>query len=268
MSTDRKPTDFDGANYPSKYTGGKWKILLIATQERYLPVKDGKFFSTGNHPVETLLPLLHLDAAGFEIDIATLTGEPAKFEQWAFPSEDEAVKNIYEKYKSKLRKPLDLREVWGDKGFNAETPYLGVFIPGGHGVLNDVPFSKHVGAILRWANANDRYYISLCHGPASMLAANVGKPEGEPYIYDGYKIAVFPDALDKGPNVDIGYIPGNMSWYVGEELNKLGVQIVNKGITGEVHKDRFVLTGDSPLASNNLGKLAAETLLADVAKRQ
>ncbi|MBF4455890.1 hypothetical protein IRT38_11035, partial [Acinetobacter sp. SK-43] len=39
--------------------------------------------------------------------------------------------------------------------------------------------------------------------------------------------------------------------------------ILNKGITGQVHQDRKLLTGDSPLASNNLGKLAAETLLAD-----
>ncbi len=35
----------------------------------------------------------------------------------------------------------------------------------------------------------------------------------------------------------------------------------------KVHKDRRLLTGDSPLASNNPGKLAAETLLADVAAR-
>jgi molecular chaperone Hsp31 and glyoxalase 3 len=35
----------------------------------------------------------------------------------------------------------------------------------------------------------------------------------------------------------------------------------------EVHKDRRLLTGDSLLASNNPGKLAAKTLLADVAAR-
>ncbi|KAJ6789214.1 hypothetical protein PWT90_10435 [Aphanocladium album] len=38
-------------------------------------------------------------------------------------------------------------------------------------------------------------------------------------------------------------------------------------MTGQVHRDRLLLTGDSPLASNNLGKLAAQTLLEDVAKR-
>lgn len=198
--TDFTPGD---ADYSKPYTGKKWKILLIATQERYLRMANGEFFSTGNHPVEMLLPMLHLDAAGFDIDIATLSGQPVKFEVWAFPKEDEAVKGIYEKYKAKIRQPLNLEEVWG-KGFGAETPYLGVFIPGGHGVMNEVPFSATVGNILRWADANQRFYITLCHGPASMLAADVGKPEGSKFIYEGYKVDCFPDSLDKGANIDIG----------------------------------------------------------------
>lgn len=258
-------TDFDGANYPNAYKGGKWKVLLIATQERYLKMANGDFFSTGNHPVEMLLPMVHLDAAGFDIDIATLSGDPVKFEMWAFPQEDEAVKTIYKKYKEKIRNPLNLQEVWG-KGFNKETPYLAVFIPGGHGVLNGIPFSATVGNVLRWAHENERFFITLCHGPASMLAADVGKPEGSKYIYDGYKVDVFPDSLDQKANIDIGYIPGKMEWLVGERLRKLGVTPINKEISGETHRDRLVLTGDSPLASNNLGKLAAATLLEEVPK--
>jgi hypothetical protein len=39
------------------------------------------------------------------------------------------------------------------------------------------------------------------------------------------------------------------------------VQIVNDGIDGSVLQDRLLLTGDSPLAGNALGKLAARTLL-------
>lgn len=259
-------TDFDGADYPNKYTGGKWKILMIGTQERYLKMKDGKFFSTGNHPVEMLLPMLHLDSAGFDIDVATISGDPVKLEMWAFPKEDEAVKGIFEKYKEKLRKPLNLDKLLGE-GFTKDTPYIGVFIPGGHGVLNDVPFSKAVGDVLRWGHANDRYFLTLCHGPASILAADIGKPEGSKFIYDGYEIVVFPDSLDQGPNVEIGYLPSNMDWYVGERLRKLNVTPLNKGITGETHQDRYLLTGDSPLASNNLGKLAAKVILEDVAKR-
>ncbi|KAJ3945526.1 hypothetical protein N0V92_013462 [Colletotrichum tropicale] len=260
-------TDFDGANYPNAYKGGKWKVLLIATQERYLKMAGGEFFSTGNHPVEMLLPMVHLDAAGFDIDIATISGDPVKFEMWAFPKEDEAVKGIYEKYKQKIRNPLNLEEVWGN-GFSADTPYIAVFIPGGHGVLNGVPDSATIGNILRWAHQNERYYITLCHGPASMLAADVGKPAGSKFIYDGYEIVVFPDSLDSGANIDIGYIPGKMEWLVGDRLRKLGVKTLNEGITGQTHQDRYLLTGDSPLASNNLGKLAAGVLLKDVVGRK
>ncbi len=66
-------TDYDGTTYPTPYTGNK-KVLMIATDERYIQMQNGKFFSTGNHPVEMLLPMFHLDNAGFEIDVATLSG--------------------------------------------------------------------------------------------------------------------------------------------------------------------------------------------------
>ncbi len=41
----------------------------------------------------------------------------------------------------------------------------------------------------------------------------------------------------------------------------MGMTIVNDDITGRVHKDRKLLTGDSPFAANALGKLAAQELL-------
>ena len=49
---------------------------------------------------------------------------------------------------------------------------------------------------------------------------------------------------------------------VQEELKKMGMNIINDDITGRVHKDRKVLTGDSPFAANALGKLAAQEMLA------
>ncbi|OAQ63908.1 chaperone hchA [Purpureocillium lilacinum] len=259
-------TDFDGAEYPNAYADGRWKILLIATEERYLRMADGKFFSTGNHPVEMLLPMMHLHAAGFDIDIATLGGLPVKMEMWAFPKEDEAVSQFFAKFKAKMRKPRNLERLWGE-GFTDDSPYIGLFVPGGHGMMTSLPHSATVGNVLRWAHHNKRYLISLCHGPACMLAADIDKPIGSTFIYNGYKIVLFPDSLDSGVNVDIGYLPGQMEWLAGERLQKLGVIPVNTGMTGEALQDRYVLTGDSPLAANNLGRLAASVILDDVARR-
>lgn len=253
-------TDYDGSTYDKPYQGDK-KILMIATDERYILMQNEKFFSTGNHPVEMLLPMFHLDNAGFKFDVATLSGNPVKLEMWAMPSEEKVVLDTYNKYLEQLKQPLKLADILKE-AIGENSPYAGVFIPGGHGVLAKIPESSEVKQVLKWAMDHDKYVITLCHGPASLLAAAVDE-SSENYIFKGYEICVFPDSLDKGANIDIGYMPGKLQWLVGENLEKLGVKVLNKGITGQVHKDRKLLTGDSPLASNNLGKLAAETLLVD-----
>ncbi len=104
-------SDLDGADYPNPYRGGRWKILLVATDERYLLMQNGTMFSTGNHPVEMLLPMYHMDKAGFEFDVATLSGNPVKLELWALPKEDRAVQSVYNKYLGKLKSPLKLSDV-------------------------------------------------------------------------------------------------------------------------------------------------------------
>lgn len=256
-------SDLDGADYPNAYTGGRWKILMIATDERYLLMQNGTMFSTGNHPVEMLLPMYHMDKAGFAFDIATLSGNPVKLELWALPKDDEAVQSIYAKYLDKLKQPLKLSDVIKDR-LGADSDYIAVFIPGGHGALVGIPHSLDVKAVLKWAIQQDKHIISLCHGPAGLLAATVDEAN-EDFLFKGYKICVFPDSIDK-KTPDIGYMPGPMPWFIGERLREAGIEILNTDITGQTHQDRKLITGDSPFASNNVGKAAAKALLDEVKK--
>lgn len=260
-----RKTDFDGADYPDRYQDGKWKVLMVGTDERYVLMQNGKMFSTGNHPVEMLLPMCHLDAAGFDIDVATLSGNPVKLEMWALPADDGAVRKTYDKYLPKLKQPKKLSDLMSTILSDA-SPYLASFIPGGHGVLAGIPHSREMKDVLKWFTAHDRFVITLCHGPACLLAASIAE-DPEDFIYRGYQICVFPDALDEGPNIDIGYMPGRLPWLVGQRLKELGVEILNEGITGQVHRDRKLLTGDSPLASNQLGKLASRLLIEEASRR-
>lgn len=256
-----RKTDFGGVEFTAPYRGGRWKVLMIAADERYLLMQNGKMFSTGNHPVEMLLPMHHLDQAGFEIDVATLSGNPVKLEMWAMPWEDAAVQSAYKKYLPQLKQPRKLSAIM-KSNLEDDSPYIAVFIPGGHGVMIGIPQSEEVKQVLRWALERDKHIVSLCHGPASLLAAAIGeRPEDFPFR--GYKICVFPDELDL-QNPSIGYMPGPMPWFVAEKLRALGVEVLNHDITGKCHQDRKLITGDSPLASNNLGKLAARALLAEV----
>lgn len=251
-------SDFDGSEYPHAYRGKPLKILVIAAEERYLLMENGTMFSTGNHPVETLVPLLHLHRAGFDFDIATLSGNPVKFELWALPREDEAVMELYRQCQPQLKKPLSLRELVAGGLENA--PYAAIFIPGGHGALIGLPTSTDLKAVLLWAMKTDKFVISLCHGPAALLAASLGvSPDN--YVFEGYRVCAFPDAVDR-QTPTLGYMPGQLPWFFGAALRKLGVDIINDDIKGRTLHDRQLITGDSPLAANALGKLAAEVMLA------
>ena len=180
-------TDFDGVRHAGEYTGGRWKILMIGTEERYMMMRNGTFFSTGNHPVEMLLPLHHMHAAGFDVDIATLGGNPVKLELWAFPSDDPTIAETYEEFKPKLKKPLSLQDVAANLGEDSD--YLAVFIPGGHGAMNDLPHSPVMQKVLDWALDDDRLIIALCHGPAALAASGLNRDASR---FDGYSICVFP----------------------------------------------------------------------------
>ena len=76
-------SDYENITY-QKYQGAKSKILVIFTEQKNMKMQNGKMFSTGNHPIEALLPMLHLKNAGFDFEIVTPTGQPVVFEMWAF----------------------------------------------------------------------------------------------------------------------------------------------------------------------------------------
>lgn len=253
-------TNFDGFKFDKSYSGGKYKVLMIATDERYLQMANNKYFSTGNHPVETLLPMLHIDGAGFEIDIVTLSGNSVKLEMWAMPEKDDSIMDFYNKYLNKFENPLKLDTIL-DQVTAEDSPYLGVFIPGGHGALINLPESKEVKDVLKWALKNDKKIITLCHGPAALLAGAIDEKE---FLFKGYEMTVFPDSIDEGANQEIGYMPGKLKWLLAEKLENLGVKILNEAISGQVHIDRNLITGDSPLAANNLGIVIADELLKQV----
>lgn len=246
-------SDLSDADYPRRHNGGK-KILVIAADERYLKTDTGALFSTGNHPVETLVPLYHLHAAGFEFDVATVSGQMAKFEYWAMPRQDPRIMPFFREYQSKFQSPEKLSDVV--KRLSGDSDYAAVFIPGGHGALIGLPESDAVADTLRWAIHHDRFVISLCHGPAAFLSLRNGENP-----LKGYSICAFPDATDK-QTPEMGYMPGHLTWYFGEELKAMGMTIINDDIDGSVNKDRYLLTGDSPFAANALGQLAAKELLA------
>ncbi len=251
-----KATDFGG----KKYSGQK-KVLVLCTEERYFKMKNGKLFSTGNNVQETMVPLMHLVNAGFDFDVVTSTGQPAILEEWSVPKDDKAVLKFRKENQSKFDKPLSLKNIVTKNQLNEQSDYIAVFLPGGHGSMVGLPEDENVGKLIRWIEATDRYLVAVCHGPAAMLATTQNNSKQHPY--KGYKIVAFPDSGDKQSPM-IGYLPGQLPWLQCEELEKQGIEIINKKITGATHIDRKLISGDSPMACDELGKITVNALFEEL----
>lgn len=252
-----RPADFRGR----KYVGDK-KVMVLCTEERYLEMTSGVLFATGQNVQETTVPLMHLVDAGFDFHVVTPTGAPAILEQWSVPKNDEAVLAFLSAHQAKFDHPLSLADLIARGALNEDSPYAALFLPGGHGAMVGLPDDKNVGTLIRWVKDTDRYLVAVCHGPAALMATT--KNGDGPHPYDGYELCAFPDRLDR-QSPALGYLPGTLPWFQCEKLAAQGMRVVNSGANGETHVDRKLLSGDSPKACDQLGKMIAEALLKDFA---
>lgn len=247
-------TEYDFPNYADPNTDRRKKVLVVCTEEKYMPMANGTKFSTGNHPVETFVPVLHLLAAGFDVDLFTPTGAPVVLELWALPLQDEAVSKVIAQYGGQLTKPKSLKAFVAGN-MQSDTEYVAVFLPGGHGAMLGLPSNEDLRKLIHWTAKEDKFMFAICHGPAALLAAS-----GADFPYNGYKINGFPDRVD-ATLPEIGYQPGGMPWFYGKKLEDLGVVFLNDNVSGACHADRKLITGDSPMAANRFGRMCAEALL-------
>ncbi|MGA9466733.1 MAG: DJ-1/PfpI family protein [Exiguobacterium marinum] len=262
LGVDKKSGYTHNKRVAGKYKGNK-KILVLCTEERYFKMENGSLFSTGNNVQETAVPLMHLTNAGFDFDVVTPTGSSAVLEQWSIPRKDHAVLAFMREKKPKFDQPLSLQDMVGRGDLNDDSPYVALFLPGGHGSMVGLPTDEHVGKLIRWIHQSDRYMVTVCHGPAALLAASVNT--SDPHPYKGYKMAIFPDSVDR-QSPSLGYLPGKLPWYQGEKLSEHGLSFINKKVEGAVHVDRKLYSGDSPRACDQLGKLVADALLKELAQ--
>ena len=256
LAVDSK-TDYKVVDFEKTYSGPK-KVLVVCTEERYMLMENGKYFSSGNHPVETGQPVMHLVNAGFAFDVATPTGQPACIEEWALPVKDDVFMKFYkEAMTPKFEQPLSLKELVTNQ--KTLENYVLVFLPGGQGAMLGLPEDTSLAKLILHIKTADKYLMSVRHGPASFLSV-----KDEPHPYAGYELACFPDAVDKQTPM-IGYLPGVQTWYYGEKLIERGMKIVNKNPDATFCVDRKLLTGASPKACQEMGVVAAQTLLKDYA---
>lgn len=136
-----------------------------------------------------------------------------------------------------LQQPGDLTAFTDEEILDFE----GVFIPGGHGAMVDLPDSADVGRVLRLMHGAGKTIAALCHGPAALLA---GPEIDGAWMFDGYRMTAFTD--EEEDQTKAGKV--GMPWYVEAALKNRGA-IFDDGDAAWVSHvviDRNLTTGQNP----------------------
>ena len=229
------------------------KLLFVVSGATYLVLKDGTRYATGYWAEEFARPYKAITDAGHEVVVATPDGVTPNVDMMSLrPAMAGGEKGALElediiRSAEAMRRPIKLSDVRLED-------YDAVYLPGGHGPMQDMCVDADAGRILTAQLASGKPLAIVCHGPAALLATRV---HGES-PFKGYRVTGFTNEEEEA----VG-LADKAQWLLEDELKeKIGVEFSR----GEMWKpytveDRNLFTGQNPASAEVL----AERLLKEVA---
>lgn len=214
------------------------KVLFVVTGATYWVLKDGTRWATGYWAEEFAMPYKAVTDAGHEVVVATPNGVTPNVDMMSLrPSMAGGEKGALElesiiRSAEQMRRPIHLSHARLED-------YDAVYLPGGHGPMQDLAFDADAGRLLTAALASGKPLAIVCHGPAAMLATRI---HGES-PFKGYRVTGFANEEEEA----VG-LASRASWLLEDDLKeKVGVEYSR----GEIWKpymveDRNLITGQNP----------------------
>ncbi|MEU0791764.1 type 1 glutamine amidotransferase domain-containing protein [Amycolatopsis sp. NPDC005961] len=213
------------------------KILFVVSGATYLTLKDGTRYATGYWAEEFAAPYKALTETGHQVVVATPRGVTPNVDMMSLrPEMAGGVEGALEleaiiRSAEVMRRPLKLSDVRIED-------YDAVYLPGGHGPMEDLWVDADAGRILTGQLASGRPLAIVCHAPAAMLATRI---HGVSPFKD-YRVTCFTNDEEEA----VG-LASRTRWLLEDELKELGVEFSR----GEIWKpymveDRNLITGQNP----------------------
>ncbi|KIL48140.1 type 1 glutamine amidotransferase domain-containing protein [Jeotgalibacillus soli] len=118
----------------------------------------------------------------------------------------------------------------------------GIFLPGGHGTMFDLPEEPHLQDGLAHFAENNKVIGAVCHGPAGFVGVELS--DGTPLV-KGKKLTAFTNAEEKDTGLD-----ELMPFLLQSKLEEEGAHFVAQGNwANHVMIDGKFITGQNPQSS-------------------
>ena len=131
--------------------------------------------------------------------------------------------------------------------------YDGIFLPGGHGTMWDLPESQALAAMISQAYAQDKLVAAVCHGPAGLVSAT--KLDGSPLVA-GHQISAFTNSEE-----DAVGLSEAVPFMLETKLRELGADFQGVGnFEPFAVQSGKVITGQNPSSSLLVAQKVLEAL--------
>lgn len=231
------------------------KMLIVLTGARSWTLKDGSAHPTGFWAEEFLAPYRIFAEAGLDITVATPGGVTPAADDNSLSLE---MNNGDGDKVTELRRQLDdLRESLENTAVLEDvdpSQFDAVFIPGGHGPMEDLAVSKPMGELLvTMLGDESKIVASVCHGPAGFLSATAA--DGGP-LFAGRRITAFSNEEENQAG-----LAEHAPWLLEDRLRQAGATMT----TGDAWAPHVVIdgnlvTGQNPASSEEVATSVLELL--------
>jgi putative intracellular protease/amidase len=255
------------------------KVLVIGSNADRIEIKGGASGPTGQYLNETVVPILTVMKAGFDIVLATPKGtkphiDAASLSAQHFGGDEAAFSHAKAFFADdpSMNRVRTLRSVI-DEGLDN---YAAVFVPGGQAPVVDLMQDPEVGEILRHFHTHKKPTALLCHGPIAVIAAMPSAREFRASLvagdtakaaqlalgwqYTGYQMTVFSKTEETV--IEDKILHGKMYFNMVDALTVAGAKVTvgNIDFAPHVVEDRELITGQNPRSDHLVGEKLVEAL--------
>jgi putative intracellular protease/amidase len=208
---------------------------------------------TGSWVEEVAAPYYILADAGVAVTIASVAGGVVPFDPNS--QKPDAVKTeAAQRFIKDTAVQAALRATPALASLNPDE-FDGIFLPGGHGVMWDLPENKFLADLLLKYDSETKIIAAVCHGPAGLTGAR--RAGGEPLVA-GRKVTGFTDSEEKAVGLDHA-----VPFLLESKLRELGGKFESGGDWQPYAvRDGNLITGQNPMSSELVGGLILQALTA------
>ena len=223
-------------------------LLFAVTAADHWTLNDGSKHPTGYWAEELVESHRTFVDAGWDITVATPGGKAPVVDEGSLAVDanggDEEKVADQKSYIASIESILSSPAVLEDQ---KASDFDAVFVPGGHGPMEDLAVSTSFGAlVVDFLDAN-KVVSAVCHAPAALLPAV--RSDGT-WAFDGYELTGFTDEEETQAG-----LADKAPWLLETRLRENGAKFENADAwSPHVVVDRNLYTGQNPASTRALAE--------------